>query len=280
VALLALGLLVGLAFVSRQGSLLHPLIDLGLLRSTYFTAVLGANTMALFAWVGASLLVAQYLQLVIGMSPLTAGLWTVPPAIACVVGCLGAPVLSKRRSPVGLVCASLVLMAAGLAVLAIFSSEGRLTAIIAGMTLLGLGVASTVTLGTDLILTTAPPEKVGAVSAISETGAELGGAFGVAILGSIGVATYRMTVAIPIGIDPAQAASARDTLGAAADVATNLPDATAVLLLTSAQGAFTRGLEVAMGTGSALLLAMAFFFFRSALRRSPVRHEHHQGWIR
>lgn len=273
IAFLALGLLAGLAFVHRQRRLRYPLFDLGLFRNTDFTAVLGANTMALFAWVGASLLVAQYLQLVIGMSPLTAGLWTVPPAVACIVGCLGAPALSKRLSPVSVVSGSLFLTAVGLAILAFFSSEGRLTAIILGMTVLGLGVASIVTLGTDLILTTAPPEKAGAVSAISETGAELGGALGVAVLGSIGVATYRMSVAIPAGVDPAQGATARDTLGAAADVAASLPDATAALLLASAQGAFTRGLEIAMGTGSALLLAMTFFFSWSALRRST-----HAAW--
>ncbi|MBD9528708.1 MFS transporter [Paracoccus sp. PAR01] len=261
------GVVAGWAFIRRQARLKAPLVDLGLFRNSAFRAALGANMMALFAWVGASLLVAQYLQLVIGLSPLTAGLWTIPPAIACVAGCLGAPVVVQRVAPVAVVTFALLLVAVGFAILAAFTSGLGLVAIISGMCLLGLGVATIVTLGTDLILTAAPPAKAGAASAISETGAELGGSFGVAVLGSVGVAVYRAAVAIPAEIDAERAAAARGTLGAAVEIADTLPGSSGAALLASAQQAFERGLVFASAAGFCILLCTAMLFAWANLRR-------------
>jgi DHA2 family multidrug resistance protein-like MFS transporter len=258
---------VGWAFIHRQGRLAAPLVDLSLFRNSAFTAALGANMVALFAWVGASLLIAQYLQLVIGMSPMAAGLWTIPPAIACVVGCLGAPVLAQRVSPAAVVTLALLLVATGFAIMAAFTFGFGLAAVISGMIVLGLGVATIVTLGTDLILTAAPPEKAGAASAISETGADLGGSFGVAVLGSVGVAVYRAAVAIPEGLSGDRAAAVRDTLGAAVDVASTLPDHSGSVLLASAQQAFEQGLVSASGAGFCVLMFTAIFFAWTNPRR-------------
>jgi len=265
-----LGGTVGWAFIRRQGRLAAPLVDLGLFRHGAFTAALGANTMALFAWVGASLLVAQYLQLVIGMSPMTAGLWTIPPAIASVVGCLGAPILVQRIAPAAVVTLALLLVATGFAIMAAFTSGFGLVAIISGMIMLGLGVATVVTLGTDLILTAAPPEKAGAASAISETGADLGGSFGVAVLGSVGVAVYRTAVAVPDGLSQDRAAAVRDTLGAAVDVAKALSGPSGSVLLASARQAFEQGLVFASGAGFCALLSTAVFFAWTNLRRGAL----------
>jgi len=262
-----LGGVVGWKFIHRQAQLTAPLVDLGLFRNGAFTAALGANMMALFAWVGASLLIAQYLQLVIGMSPMTAGLWTIPPAIACVVGCLGAPVLVQRVSPALVITIALLLVAAGFAILAAFTPGFGLLAVISGMIILGLGVAVIVTLGTDLILTAAPPEKAGAASAISETGADLGGSFGVAVLGSIGVAVYRTAIAIPPGLGSDHSKAARDTLGAAVEVAGTLSEPSGPLLLASAQRAFEQGLVFASGAGFCILIFTAIFFAWTNLRR-------------
>ncbi|MTH61280.1 MFS transporter [Paracoccus litorisediminis] len=261
------GVVAGWAFIRRQARLKAPLVDLGLFRNSAFRAALGANMMALFAWVGASLLVAQYLQFVIGLSPLTAGLWTIPPAIACVAGCLGAPVVVQRVTPATVVTFALLLVAVGFAILAAFTSGLGLVAIISGMCLLGLGVATIVTLGTDLTLTAAPPAKAGAASAISETGAELGGSFGVAVLGSVGVAVYRAAVAIPAEIDAERAAAARGTLGAAVEIADTLPGSSGAALLASAQQAFERGLVFASAAGFCILLCTAMLFAWANLRR-------------
>ena len=265
-----LGLGVGAIFLRRQRRLAHPLIDLGLFSNSAFAAAIGANTMALFAWVGASLLVAQYLQLVVGMSPFAAGLWTIPPAIACVFGCLGAPALAQRVQSAPIVSGALFLAALGLALVSAAPATFGLAAIIAGMMVLGLGVSTVVTLGTDLVLTATPPEKAGAACAISETGADIGGSFGVAILGSIGVAIYRGSLALPAGLDLAEGTAARDTLGAAVDVAQRLPGSLGAPLLRSAHDSFTLGLQFAAGTGAVILLAMAIFFAWTSFRRSAI----------
>ena len=193
------------------------------------------------------------------MSPFAAGLWTIPPAIACVAGCLGAPALAQRVRPASVVSGALLLAAGGLALLSVAPATPGLAAIILGMMMLGLGVSTVVTLGTDLVLTAAPPEKAGAASAISETGADIGGSFGVAILGSIGVAIYQRSLALPAGIDPAETAAARNTLGAAVDVAAKLPGSLGASLLGSAHEAFTLGLQIAAGAGAVILFAMAIF---------------------
>jgi MFS transporter, DHA2 family, multidrug resistance protein len=170
------------------------------------------------------------------------------------------PVLVQRIAPATVVTLALLLVATGFAIMAAFTSSFGPVAIITGMTILGLGVATIVTLGTDLILSAAPPEKAGAASAISETGADLGGSFGVAVLGSVGGAVYRTTVAIPDGLSRDSAAAVRDTLGAAVDVANALPSPSGSVLLASAQQAFEHGLVFASAAGFCVLLSTAVFF--------------------
>ncbi|MDT1062248.1 MFS transporter [Paracoccus sp. CPCC 101403] len=268
-AALLTGGLAGWTFLHRQGQLVHPLVDPGLFRKGAFAAALGANMMALFAWVGASLLVAQYLQLVIGLTPMIAGLWSIPPAIACIAGCLAAPAVARHLAVKTVVTVALLIVAAGFALLAALAPGLGLFAVISGMCVLGLGVATIITLGTDLILTTAPADKAGAASAISETGAELGGAFGVAVLGSVGVAVYQAGVAIPEGIDADRGMAAKATLGAAVELAAALPGSSGAALLASARLAFERGLVLASVMGFCILLGTAILFAWTNLRRSP-----------
>ncbi len=264
---LASGLVLGALFLSRQTRLSEPLIDLALFRNTAFITAIGANTSALFAWGGASLLVAQYLQLVIGLSPMSAGLWTIPAAVGSVIGGLAAAALSQRRSNAVIVSVALFITAVGLGVIAGLTAKFGLAAIILGMMLLGLGVAAVVTLGTDVVLAAVPPEKAGAASAISETGADLGGALGVALLGSVGVAVYRATMTIPPGASFEQGNAARDTLGAALGVAARLPVTIGSELRVSAQSAFSSGFGMAIGTGSIVLFAVTIIFAWASHRR-------------
>jgi len=110
-----------------------------------------------------------------------------------------------------------------------------------------------------LIVGSAPPEKAGAASGISETGAELGGAMGIAILGSIGTALYRSEVAsaLPAGIPAGLAAAALDTLGGAVNVAGQLPGPVGQALLDLARGAFVQGLNLAAGISAAVAIGAA-----------------------
>lgn len=122
-----------------------------------------------------------------------------------------------------------------------------------------LGEAPVFTLAKDLVVGTAPPERAGAAAAISETSSELGGAAGIAILGTIGTAIYRGQVAEgnPPGVPPDAADAARDTLGGAVAAAEQLPDPLAGELLDAAREAFTLGLQVAALTSAVIAAATA-----------------------
>ena len=129
--------------------------------------------------------------------------------------------------------------------------------------IISLGLAPVFGLTTELIVGSAPPERSGAASGISETGAELGGALGLALLGSIGVAIYRAGVASPLppALPPTAATAATDTLGGAVGVAGGLPAGTADALLGVARAAFVDGMHVAAAIAAVVGLGLAAFAY-------------------
>jgi DHA2 family multidrug resistance protein-like MFS transporter len=253
------GLAVGAAFVDRQRKLADPLTDLRLFRIPAFVAALVAFLFSIFVIAGIFLFIAQYLQLVLGLSPLVAGLWTVPSAGGLVAGSMLAPLIARRVRPAFVMAGGLALSAVGFGMLTQVEAASGLAVLVAGSVVLALGAAPVGTLATDLIVGTAPPERAGAASAISETGAELGGALGIAILGSIGTAVYRhqAAAAFPPGVPPESVEAARDTLGGAVAAAGELPDPLAAELLDAAREAFTQGLQLTAITSAAIVVGMA-----------------------
>ena len=153
----------------------------------------------------------------------------------------------------------LVLSAVGFGMLTQVDAASGLAILVIGSVVLSLGVAPVGTLATDIVVGSAPPERAGAASGISETSAEFGGALGIAILGSIGTAVYRSEVAdaFPDGAPPEAAEAARDTLGGAVSVADQLPGPLAAELLDTARDAFTQGLQVSAIASAAIVLGMA-----------------------
>jgi DHA2 family multidrug resistance protein-like MFS transporter len=261
VSSVVVGMVVAVAFAHRQLRLADPMIDLQLFRIRAFNAALATNLAGIFIAVGYFLFVAQYLQLVLGLTPLEAGLWSLPSAVGFIVGSNVAPRVLRRVRPAVVTGAGLAMAAAGLAVLTQVGGGGPADlGILAGASLvISLGLAPVFTATTDLIVGSAPPERAGAASGISETGAELGGALGIAILGSIGVAIYRgrLADALPAGIPAEAAATARETLGAAVGIATQLPAETGAALLAAARDAFTFGLQLTAGLSAVVAAAMA-----------------------
>jgi DHA2 family multidrug resistance protein-like MFS transporter len=255
------GLVVGLLFARRQLTLADPMIDLRLFQSTAFNASLATNLLGIFIAVGYFLFVAQYLQLVLGLSPLEAGLWSLPSAAGFIVGSNLAPRILRRVRPAPLIGTGLAMAAIGLAVLTqIGGSHDADLAILAGASLVvSLGLAPVFTATTDLIVSSAPPERAGAASGISETGAELGGALGIAILGSIGVAVYRgeLADALPVDLPAQAAAAARDTLGGAVGVAAQLPAELGAAVVAAAREAFIQGLQLTAALSAAVAVAIA-----------------------
>jgi MFS transporter, DHA2 family, multidrug resistance protein len=256
---IAAGGAVGIVFVRRQRTLADPLIDLRLFRVPAFSTALATFASSIFVIAGIFLFIAQYLQLVLRLSPLVAGLWTVPSAGGLIAGSMLAPVLVRRVRPAFVMAGGLALSAVGFGMLAQVNAASGLAILVAGSVVLALGVAPVGTLATDIIVGSAPPERAGAASGISETSAELGGALGIAVLGSIGTAVYRSEVAgaVPADVPPDAASAARDTLGGAVAAAEELPDPLGGELLDAAREAFTQALELSAITSAAIVLGMA-----------------------
>lgn len=253
------GVLVGVVFVRRQRRLEHPLIELQLFGSRRFTASLTIYMLATFAAFGAYVFIAQYLQLVLGLSPLKAGMWSLPSFFAFIAGSMIVPVLARRIPAAQLICGGLVIAAVGFAVLTQLDRANPLAVIVIGSVIYSLGVSPVVILATDIIVGSAPVERAGAASAISETSSELGGALGIAILGSIGTAVYRtrMTAALPNGVPDDVREVARGTLGGATAVAGRLPDQLGATLLGMARDAFTQAFVATAAVNAVLILVTA-----------------------
>jgi MFS transporter, DHA2 family, multidrug resistance protein len=254
---IAAGLALAAVFVRRQQTLADPLIDLRLFRTPAFSASLAAYMLATFAVFGPYVFIAQYLQLVLGLSPMKAGLWSVPFAAGFVVGSMLSPLIARRVRPAFLMGVGLVIAAAAFVALAQVDGTSGLAIIVASTVVFSLGLSPVFTLSNDMIIGAAPPERAGAASAISETCSEFGGALGIAILGSIGTAIYRRAMAGSVeGIPREAAEAARDTLGGAVAAAEQLPGRGAALLET-ARKAFTDGLQVTAITSAFVVIGIA-----------------------
>jgi DHA2 family multidrug resistance protein-like MFS transporter len=265
------GVTVGIAFVRRQLVLADPLIDLRLFRSAAFSGSLVIYMIGTFVGFGIYVFIAQYLQLVLGLSPLKAGLWTLPSMGAYIVGSMVVPLLVRRVRPPYLIGAGLVLAAIGFAILTQVEGQSSIAVLVIGSVVYSLGISPVVILATDLIVGSVPVERAGAASAISETSSELGGALGIAILGSIGTAVYRgaMATGVPHGVPSDAAAVAKATLGGAVAEAGRLPDALRATLLDSSRAAFARSFEMTAAICAVVAIATAVVAM-VMLRRVPT----------
>jgi len=238
----AAGALIGVFFFRRQRRLAEPLLDPALFRIPEFTISLAVNLCALFATFGSFLFFALFLQQVHGLSPFAAGLCMLPAACGFITGSQLGPQLVKRFPTARVISASLFVAATGLGVLATLEPESSLGLVIGGSVLLALGSSPAVTLVTDLIVSHAPAERVGAASALSETCGELGGALGIAILGTLGSSLYRLRMA-ELGNVPRAGV---ETLSGALAAAARMPPADAQQLVAQARTAFVDGMRWAM----------------------------------
>jgi MFS transporter, DHA2 family, multidrug resistance protein len=255
---IVVGLALGLAFLRRQARLADPLIDLRLFRVPAFSASLAVYTLGILVLFGSFLFIYQYLQLVLELSPLEAGVWTLPSFASFILGSMLAPAVVRRVRPAYVMAVGLAVGAVGLLILTQVDAESGLTVLVSASVVYSLGLAPLFTLTNDLIIGAAPPERAGAASAISETGAELGGALSIAILGTIGTAVYRSQVAdgIPEAVPADTAEAARDTLGGAVAASDDLVPWLVPDLIDAARAAFTQGLQV-VALVSAVIAALA-----------------------
>jgi DHA2 family multidrug resistance protein-like MFS transporter len=266
------GLAVGAAFLRRQRRLADPLIDLKLFRIPAFSAALAVNVLGFSTCFAAFLFIAQYLQSVLGLTPLQAGLWGLPSALAFVAGSMLTPMIVRRFRPATVIVGGMAVSAAGFVLLALVDDAASpLAMLVTGSVVFSIGLTPVVALTTDLVLGAAPPERAGAAASMSETSSEFGGALGIAVLGSIVTAVYRSEVAgtLPSGLTTEAAEAARATLGGAVAVAEDLQGPTGAALLEAARAAFAQSFELVSGVSAVIAVAIAVLA-AAMLRRVPA----------
>ncbi|MCU1459690.1 MAG: putative integral rane efflux protein [Actinomycetia bacterium] len=260
------------AFVLWERHTDHPILDVGFFANPRFTAASIAVTLVFFALFGSLFFVSQYLQFVLGYTALQSGIRLLPVALALMVA---APLSARLVAYFGskrVVTLGLLLTAGALLLFSRATPTSGYPLIAAVLVIIGVGMGLAIAPATDSIMGSLPPEKAGVGSAMNDTTREIGGALGVAILGSITTAVYTSTItgnaafAKLKAASPAAARAVQESVGGAAVVAEKLPTAVARTITTAANDAFIHAVDrgVIVGAAVAALGAAVAWFFLPA----------------
>ncbi|MEU6509530.1 MFS transporter [Streptomyces sp. NPDC046942] len=253
-----LPLLIGAAllffFVRRQRRLPHPLVDLRMFRRPAFSTSVGCIVLAMLALVGLELIAAQYLQLVLGLSPLRTGLRLLPLTVAAMAAGLAGARMLRRFGPRRMVCAGFLLTAAAVLTLTAMGGGDNAPLLLSGFVLLGFGLETTLFGAYESMLSEAPADQAGGAAAIGETSYQLGAGIGIALLGSVMNAAYAPGLRSVPGVPRHASRAAGHSIGEAYDVAGRLGGDTGAALRLAARDSFVHGLHVTLLVSAGLLL--------------------------
>ncbi|MFF8276465.1 MFS transporter [Streptomyces lateritius] len=259
---LLLGAALLIVFVRRQGRRAQPLIDMRLFSRPAFTTSVGCIVLAMLALVGLELIAVQYLQLVLGLTPLETGLRLLPLTFAAMAaGATGSYTL-RRIGPRRMVGWGFVLTAAAVLLLVLMGQHDRPLLLTVGFVLLGFGLQTTLFAAYESMLSEAPPESAGGAAAIGETSYQLGAGMGIALLGSVMNAAYAPGLSAVPGVPAAAGQAAANSLGEAYQVADQLGGAAGGALYHAARHAFVDGLHLTLFVSAGLLLLGALMALR------------------
>ncbi|MEU6646895.1 MFS transporter [Saccharomonospora sp. NPDC046836] len=268
-AIAFLGVCILALFARRQRRLDNPLFDLALLRNPGMTVSLATLLLVGVGVVGIFYLFTQYLQWVAGLSPLHAGLWTLPYIVLNIAGAMLAPVLANRLRTATVVTGGIVIAAIGAGALALLAGTGAALPVLVGaISLIGFGQGGAMALISDLIISSAPAEKTGSAAAAQEVGGELGSALGVAVGGAVGMLAYRasLTSNLPADAPETAAAAAQSSIHEGIAAGENLPE-----LLRTVQDAAAHGLQTFAGVGGAIVILAAGFVVAVLGRKNEAK---------
>ncbi|MFF7436519.1 DHA2 family efflux MFS transporter permease subunit [Streptomyces sp. NPDC008122] len=204
------GVAVLAVFVLHERRSDHPAIDMSYFKKPAFSAAVAAIALVFFALMGVTFFSAFYLQSVRGYSALESGLLILPLAVAQMVFAPRARLVVERFGARAVCTAGMVLVALGLAAFALFDATTPVWALEVVFFLQGAGMAHIMPPVTVSIMQALPREKAGSGSAVNNTFRQVGGALGVAVLGSVLSSTYRGEIEGHLGGVPA---ALRDTAG-------------------------------------------------------------------
>jgi EmrB/QacA subfamily drug resistance transporter len=258
----------------------HPMLPMELFGNPRFSAASGAIAMAFFALFGSVFLLTQHLQFVLGYTPLQAGVRILPVAALLVA----APLAARLTEGIGaklVVVAGLLVVASALWLLSTVQLSDGYGLVAATLALLGIGMGLVVAPATESIMGAVPLAKAGVGSAMNDTTRQVGGALGVAVLGSILASSYGAAIQPALQSAPPQVAQAAgDSIGAATTIATQLgPQGQG--LLEAARSAFLQGMGDALqaGAGVAAVAALLVLLFLPA-RATGTMNETRRGGTR
>ncbi|MFC9425201.1 MFS transporter [Streptomyces sp. NPDC056987] len=251
---LCLGVALLVLFVRRQRRRSHPLIDVRMFARPTFSTSVGCIVLAMLALVGLELIAVQYLQLVLGLSPLETGLRLLPLTFAAMAAGVTGSATLRRMGPRRMVAWGFVLTAAAVLLLVMMGQHDRPALLTTGFVLLGFGLQTTLFGAYESMLSEAPPEQAGGAAAIGETSYQLGAGMGIALLGSVMNAVYAPAMASLKGVPPGTGPAAADSLGEAYQVAARLGGPAGQAVRAAARDAYVHGLHVTLLVSAGLLL--------------------------
>jgi MFS transporter, DHA2 family, multidrug resistance protein len=263
-----LGIAAIALFVRRQRRSTAPLIDFSLFRNSRFSAGVIAALMSSVALVGVELAVSQRLQLVIGLSPLKAAIFILPiPLAAFVSGPLTGMTL-PALGPGRVMWMSLALGGAGLAGYAM-AHEAATALQLAMLGVFGFGLGAAMTAASSAIMDNAPIDRAGMAASVEEVSYELGGAIGIAVLGSVLTAVYGASLTPPPELNVP--AAVRDSLDEALLASEKLPPDAASTLVSLGRAAFDQAFVAVLAVATVLILASALAIRRTTMREARAR---------
>ena len=253
-----LALLAGFAWWELR--IPHPLIDLRVFRSRAFSAAAGSVTVIFFALFGSLFVLTQYLQLVHGYSPLSAGVRALPFALAMAAVSPVSPILAQRLGTRVIIPAGIALMGAGLLDLSTAQVHTGYPALAVAVAIMGAGMGLVMAPASTTIMTTVPAHQAGAGSAINDTIREVGGALGIAVVGSLAAGVYSAKLGSALTaahVPHAVSHVATGSVAAADIVARHVGGVRGAELAAAAHGAFTAAMADGMRVAAAVALAAA-----------------------
>lgn len=255
-----------LAFVIWELRARSPMLDVKVFANAHFTAASMALTLTSFALAGTLFFLTQYLQLVLGYTPLQAGICFIPLVFGLLVTASLSPIMARRTGVKTTISTGLGIVAASIALFSLLNASSSYVVVAMMLALLGAGLGLTMVTATNTIMGTLPLGKAGVVSAVNDTAQEIGGALGVAILGSVLAASYHAAIHHATAIQALPAplkALVDDSIGSASVMASHVGGTIGRVIATSANSAFIDSMShtvlVAAGVSLCGLLVALFF---------------------
>ena len=252
------GLAVLALFVAWERITTHPLLDLSFFRQRSFSAGLPGVAAVTFGLYGALFVLTQFMQFFLGYTPLQAGVRVLPAAAALVVVAVPSARLVRVIGTKLTMAAGLALIAAGLWQISGATVTTTFAGTVAGMVLLGAGAGLAIPTATGSVIGSVPASDSGVASAANTTAIQLGGALGVAVVGSLLDTRYQdqMTSALAGQHLPhAVMTTVGNSLGGALAVAARAGGNAGALLAHLARTAFVNGMDLGLLTGSVVAIA-------------------------